>query len=73
MVGLVDSGVLVLYGYQNDGVYVFSMDFLFAFGFLSMCLFVGSENNSLCVYYKGLSELLLSHRFGSVRSLLVSL
>ncbi|XP_062515549.1 E3 ubiquitin-protein ligase COP1-like [Corticium candelabrum] len=30
----------------------------------------GSENNSLCIYYKGLSELLLSHRFGSVRTLL---
>jgi E3 ubiquitin-protein ligase RFWD2 len=30
----------------------------------------GSENNSLCIYYKGLPELLLSHRFGSVRSLL---
>ena len=42
-------------------------------GSMSVGCFVvlGSENNSLCVYYKGLSELLLSHRFGSVRSLLV--
>ncbi|XP_065829192.1 E3 ubiquitin-protein ligase COP1-like [Oscarella lobularis] len=30
----------------------------------------GSENNSVCVYYGGLSKLLLSHKFSSVKHLL---
>eukprot|EP00118_Oscarella_pearsei_P012167 m.87187 g.87187 ORF g.87187 m.87187 type:complete len:493 (+) comp36533_c0_seq11:457-1935(+) len=30
----------------------------------------GSENNSVCVYYEGLSKLLLSHKFSSTRHLL---
>ena len=32
---------------------------------------LGSENNSVCVYYGGLSKLLLSHKFSSVKHLLV--
>ena len=33
--------------------------------------FVGSENNSLYVYYKGLSKQLMTYKFDTVRSVLV--
>ena len=32
----------------------------------------GSENNSLYIYYKGLSKQLLTYKFDTVRSVLVS-
>ena len=35
--------------------------------------FAGSENNSLYIYYKGLSKQLLTYKFDTVRSVLVSL
>ena len=34
-------------------------------------IFVGSENNSLYLYYKGLSKQLLTFKFDTVRSVLV--
>ena len=34
-------------------------------------IFAGSENNSLYIYYKGLSKQLLTYKFDTVRSVLV--
>ena len=34
--------------------------------------FIGSENNSLYVYYKGLSKQLLTYKFETVKGVLVS-
>lgn len=37
-----------------------------------MALFTGSENNSLYMYYKGLPKQLMTYKFDTVRSVLVS-
>lgn len=35
-----------------------------------LCAFAGSENNSLYLYYKGLSKTLLTFKFDTVKSVL---
>lgn len=39
--------------------------------FIFLLSFTGSENNSLYVYYKGLSKQLMTYKFDTVRSVLV--
>lgn len=38
--------------------------------YLCLCVFTGSENNSLYLYYKGLSKTLLTFKFDTVKSVL---
>lgn len=50
------------------------MSFLFLLSalilYIFFCLFLGSENNSLYLYYKGLSKTLLTFKFDTVKSVL---